>query len=70
MSQATVQPQAPPDQLHDVCQTAKRLACAERTVRRLVADGDIGYVRVRGRLLFSDRHIRQFIDRNSTEAVA
>jgi excisionase family DNA binding protein len=60
---------APPERLRDVPALCREFDRSERTVRRMVADGEIGYVRVRGRLMFSDSDVREYIERNRTPAV-
>jgi excisionase family DNA binding protein len=48
-----------------LAQVAKALGVAAITVRRRVADGSLGHVRIQGRLYFKEAHLRAFVDGHS-----
>lgn len=71
MARAKFQPASPPpEQLHNIFVTGDRLGRSESSMRRMVKNREIGYVRVGGRLMFSDSDIAAFIARNRVPAVA
>ena len=44
-------------------EAAARLGIGVRTLKRLVADGEIRHVRVRGRVLFTERDLEAYLSR-------
>jgi excisionase family DNA binding protein len=49
---------------------AKFLNVSERTVDRLMASGDLGYVRVRGQVRFSLHDVVRFLVKNEVSSIA
>jgi len=46
-------------------EAAARLGVSLRTLKRLVADGAIRHVRVRGRVLFTERDLEDYLARHA-----
>lgn len=49
-------------------QAAARLNCSNRTVRRLIADGELGYVRAAGKRVVREDQLTAYLGRNTVPA--